>query len=194
MKDPPRQEDWDDDALHLSPTDLEACLNIVKYTSYDDYKRSSTGWNERKKKEEMADPEMTYLLIRADSTSHETFAPTLDTDILAFTSFKFEFDDPPYTSRPVIYIYEVHVGEKLRGRGLAKYMVWCIEAMADTRGISKTMLTVYVSNEAAIKAYKRLGYTRDEASPPDRKMRGRVIKADYMIMSKFWGEAGDAKG
>ncbi|KAF2644331.1 hypothetical protein P280DRAFT_356214, partial [Massarina eburnea CBS 473.64] len=178
----------------LQTGDVDACFSIVKHTSYPAYKDSSVGWHPTSKRKEMCDPTKSYLLIRAEpstttttSSIPSTFAPNLDTDILAFASFKIENDDPPHEDRPLVYIYEVHVGEGLRGRGLGKYMVWCIEAMADTNHISKTELTVFKSNEVAIKAYKKLGYSRDEASPEDRKVRGRVIMADYMIMSKHWG-------
>jgi RimJ/RimL family protein N-acetyltransferase len=176
-------------AKDLSPTDAEACFQIVKHTSYHHYKKSSTGWNPESKNKEMSHPSMMYLLIRAGSGNGDTsiFAPTLPTDIIAFASFMPDYDDPPHQTRAIIYIYEVHVGENFRGKGLGKFMVFSIEAMADTSKVSKTMLTVFKSNENAIKAYTKLGYVVDDSTPPDRKTRGRVIKADYMIMSKFWG-------
>jgi ribosomal protein S18 acetylase RimI-like enzyme len=55
--------------LVLSPSelddhDLEACLELVEITSGHDYQASSIGWNPRKKREEMMDEDMMYLLVR----------------------------------------------------------------------------------------------------------------------------------
>jgi len=48
----------------LDKSELEACLGLVEYTSKDDYTNSSIGWDRRKKREEMQDPDMIYLLVR----------------------------------------------------------------------------------------------------------------------------------
>lgn len=49
----------------------------------------------------------------------------------------------------------------------------------------KTMLTCFVSNERGVKFYERLGYEKDEFSPPPKILRnGTKVEADYVILSK----------
>ncbi|KAF2134095.1 acyl-CoA N-acyltransferase [Dothidotthia symphoricarpi CBS 119687] len=104
--------------------------------------------------------------------------------ILGFISFMFTHDDPPHQDREVVYIYEVHLHENLRGRGLGSNLVEFVEKVARRFNISKTMLTVFMSNYKAKAVYKRLGYAKDECSPQARVMRSKTIKPDYVIMSK----------
>jgi hypothetical protein len=64
--------------------------------------------------------------------------------------------------------------------------------------ISKTMLTVFASNEAARAVYARLGYVRDRASPPVRVRRTRgggekVVPGGYEILSKELDEGEEVK-
>ncbi|KAL1793032.1 hypothetical protein ACET3X_008014 [Alternaria dauci] len=206
-------------AVALSKDELEACLGLVSKTSGHDYKASSVGWNPRKKREEMLDSEMMYLLVRrrpTDTAGQRTMEQTQKTNnlhnqmeaqtetakesrsvqnspdrqtssdncILGFTSFMFTYDDPPYQDRPVLYIYEIHLEELLRGQGLGPRLIKFVENAAHACQIKKTMLTVFTANKRAKGMYESLGYTRDEASPNDRVTRNKVIKADYLIMSK----------
>jgi ribosomal protein S18 acetylase RimI-like enzyme len=215
-------------AFDLSKGDLEACLSLIEETSGHDYKASSVGWNPRKKREEMLDGDMMYILLRqsaADkaeqsvvqenqemndafmdtkcakaqvnaaskqpskpSASNSGTANTVPSiplnSILGFTSFMFTYDDPPHQDREVLYIYEIHLHERLRGQGLGSQLITFIEDAARACRVNKTMLTVFTANTRAKGMYQKLGYSRDEASPNDRVMRNKVIKADYVIMSK----------
>lgn len=56
----------------LNESELEACLGLVENTSKNDYTNSSMGWDKRKKREEMQDPEMIYLLVREKKVSTVT--------------------------------------------------------------------------------------------------------------------------
>lgn len=104
--------------------------------------------------------------------------------ILGFISFMFTNDDPPHEDREVLYIYEIHLAESLRGQGLGSDLIKFAELAAQQCGISKTMLTVFTANTGATALYERLGYSKDACSPRDKVMRRKVVKADYMIMSK----------
>ncbi|KAH9860367.1 hypothetical protein J1614_011698 [Plenodomus biglobosus] len=104
--------------------------------------------------------------------------------ILGFISFMFTNDDPPHEDREVLYIYEIHLAESLRGQGLGSDLIKFAELAAQQCGISKTMLTVFTANTGATALYERLGYSKDVCSPRDKVMRRKVVKADYMIMSK----------
>lgn len=105
-------------------------------------------------------------------------------DILGFISFMFTYDDPPNDDREVVYIYEIHLHERLRGHGLGSKLISFVEDAAGRCGIDKTMLTVFTANKGARALYEKLGYSKDECSPNDRIMRSKIVQADYMIMSK----------
>lgn len=178
-------------------------MNLIEQTSGDDYRASSIGWNPRKKKAEMLEEGMMYILIKQCdaaptstqaeySVSHpiitmnEIQEPPRGSNIriLGFISFMFTKDDPPYEERDVVYVYEIHLAEALRGHGLGSKLLEFVESAARHCSISKTMLTVFTANESARSLYTRLGYGKDECSPKDRVMRRKVVKADYIIMSK----------
>ena len=58
------------------------------------------------------------------------------------------------------------------------------EKIAESVGVEKVMLTCFIRNVKARQFYEHLGYAVDESSPADRKTRNKVVKADYVIMSK----------
>ncbi|KAF2854483.1 acyl-CoA N-acyltransferase [Plenodomus tracheiphilus IPT5] len=120
-----------------------------------------------------------------DRTQNPASPPRTHTGrIIGFVSFMFTNDDPPHEDREVVYIYEVHLAESLRGQGLGSDLIRFAEQAAVHCGISKTMLTVFTANAGAKALYERLGYEKDACSPRDKVMRRKVIKADYVIMSK----------
>lgn len=161
--------------LELNDADLKACVALVEHTSGKDYRSSSLGWKPKKKEAEMREKDMMFFLIRA----HD-----LGGRVLGFMSFMFTNDDPPKQDREVVYLYEIHLTEMIRGRGVGGKLLAFLEASARHCGVSKTMLTVFVANEAARGVYERAGYEKDSCSPEDRVVRSRVKKADYIIMSK----------
>ena len=72
---------------------------------------------------------------------------------------------------------------------LVQSRIKAIERMAESAGITKSMLTVFISNQPAVAVYKKLGYVKDAASPEDRKLKsGKVLyKATQLFMSKEAG-------
>ena len=107
--------------------------------------------------------------------------------VLGYISFMLTYDDPPHQDREVVYIYEIHLNDRLRGHGLGSRLIGFVEHVARECRIGKTMLTVFTANKGAKKLYEALGYTKDACSPGDRVTRTRTIKADYVIMSKVVG-------
>lgn len=52
-------------------------------------------------------------------------------------------------------------------------------------GTEKIMLTCFLSNQRAISFYEKLGFSKDEYSPPAKTLRnGTLVEADYVILSK----------
>ena len=176
----------------MSNSELAACFDLISKTSQQDYKSSSRGWDPDYKMEEMSDKEMMYLLVRqaegyvgVDKVDEQGSSERHAGAILGFLSFKFEPEDEELKKmRPVQYIYEIHLDDRLRGQGLGGRMMDWAESQARLVSISKMMLTVFTVNEAARRLYEREGFVKDELSPEDRVTRRKVIKADYIIMGK----------
>ena len=158
---------------NLSPTELNSCFDLISITSASAYAASSLGWHPTKKRNEMRLPDLRYILVRLTISS----SPAVE----AFLSFMFTYED----GFEVIYIYEIHISEGLRGCGLGKVLMGMVEDIGSKAGIEKVMLTVFVENEAALRFYDRLGWSVDKSSPESRTLRNGVVKeSDYRILSK----------
>jgi ribosomal protein S18 acetylase RimI-like enzyme len=60
--------------------------------------------------------------------------------------------------RQVLYIYDVEVDERYRGRGYGRAAMLLAEDEARKRGLSRLELNVFGGNEVARKLYRSLGY------------------------------------
>ncbi len=156
----------------LTMNSLEQCLRLIEATSADDYRNSEIKWSLSKKRKEMHLPDMRYVILYGDSDK-----PTL----AGFVSFMITYED----GHEVVYCYEIHLTEKWQRRGLGKKLMTVVEEVGRRVGVEKSMLTVFKSNEQAVKMYQSLGYDEDEFSPATRKLRnGTVKEASYVILSK----------
>ncbi|KAI9712161.1 MAG: hypothetical protein M1812_006999 [Candelaria pacifica] len=161
-------------AKSMSPTDFQACYDLIKVTSSEAYKNSSVGWSSTKKKKEMKLPDLRYLLVKRANGSE-------DVAVVAFLSLMLTIED----NHEVVYCYEVHVSERVRGCGLGKHLMDTMETVGRSVGVEKVMLTVFLKNEAGIRFYERLGYTEDDFSPPAKRLRNGLLKRpNYVILSK----------
>lgn len=178
---------------HLTPGEHNASFSLVETTSRHDYERSAFGWHPRRKRREMLEPEMRYLFVRRQDAqpSIEKYEELdIDSNIAGFLSFMITHDSSP--SMPVLYIYEIHLAESLRGLGLGAHLMHAVESIAKNIGVAKVMLTCFLSNKNALGFYESHGYGKDVCSPEDRKTRNKVVKVDYVIMSKLV-EGGEGK-
>ena len=165
----------------LTNNEFESCFNLIKSTSRHDYESSSWGWHPSRKKREMKEDVMRYLLVNPAVTDTSPGTPGA-CEVEGFLSFMLTHDSTP--SVPVLYVYEIHLSEKLQGMGLGRYLMSIAEGIAESVGVQKVMLTCFLNNNTARNFYKRRGYTTDVCSPEDRTTRGKVIKVDYVIMSR----------
>lgn len=153
-----------------------ACYDLIRSTSFEAYQASSIGWLPSKKRKEMRLRDMRYLLVKSigDGAQH--------TEVVeGFVSFMLTHED----EYEVIYCYEIHLEERLRGSGVGKRLMGMMEEVGRIAGVSKAMLTVFVENKAAMRFYKSLGYEVDEYSPAPRELRNGVVKnSTYVILSK----------
>lgn len=166
----------------ITIADLQSCYELIKATSYDDYKASSKGWSRSRKMEEMKLPDLRYLLIKKTALTEANLTKKYASeDLMGFLSFMLTYED----GYEVIYCYEVHLQSELRGIGAGKSLMGIMEMVGRRAEVAKAMLTVFVENKGALKFYEKLGYERDEFSPAPRRLRNGVIKnPTYLILSK----------
>lgn len=101
--------------------------------------------------------------------------------IAGFLSFMITEED----GHEVVYCYELHLQPGLQGKGVGRRMMELMEMIGERVGVEKAMLTVFRSNQRAVKAYGSWGYGVDEFSPEARKLRdGTVKEPSYVILSK----------
>ena len=170
----------------LTPGEYNASFNLIEATSRSDYESSTFGWHPRRKRKEMLEPEMKYLLVRsrgAEPTSERTSkGGDVDTSVLGFLSFMVDYDSSPTV--PVLYIYEIHLADSLRGLGLGSHLMQVADRLANNMGLDMVMLTCFLCNTKAHHFYTDRGFVKDACSPADRKTRNKVVEVDYVILSK----------
>jgi ribosomal protein S18 acetylase RimI-like enzyme len=66
--------------------------------------------------------------------------------------------------RRLLWVYQLRVDERHRGRGFARAAMDFAEQEAGRRGLSHVALNVFGGNEAARGLYRSLGYTEDAVS------------------------------
>lgn len=170
----------------LTPGEYNAAFDLIEETSRADYESSTFGWHPRRKRREMLEPEMKYLLVRRKGTEstieRRKDVGDMDTSILGFLSFMVDYDSSPPV--PILYVYEVHLAESLRGLGLGNHLMHVVDALAQSVGLQKVMLTCFLCNKKAHQFYTDHDFVKDVCSPEDRKTRNKVVPMDYVILSK----------
>ena len=181
----------------LSKEELDSCFALIEKTSRADYEPSSFGWHPKRKRKEMRESEMRYLLVRepVNTAKDGDVGTAVDLKgvetVAGFLSFMLTHDSVP--SVPVLYLYEIHLESRLRGTGLGAHLMALAETVARKTGVEKVMLTCFVSNEKARRFYEQREFARDASSPEERRTRRKVVKVDHVILSKRVGRGGGEK-
>ncbi|KAF2721871.1 acyl-CoA N-acyltransferase, partial [Polychaeton citri CBS 116435] len=165
----------------MRPDETTACLDLVRETSKDDYEQSKSmgGWSDHRKRRELRDKDMRFLLLRRGALRQPS---NKSTGIEGFLSFMIDHDSSPRV--PVLYIYEIHLKEAMRGQGVGGHTLKVAEGIGAKVGVKKLMLTCLMCNGKARKVYEKFGFALDATSPEEKAMRGRKSKIDHVIMSK----------
>lgn len=159
---------------------LRWCLDLIEQTSRADYDASGKKWSRADKEKEMLLPDMKYLLFW-QSEMGEKISSNPKRGLIGFASFMITYED----GKEVIYIYEIHFVERLRGLGYGGDLMDVVEAIGREVGVEKAMLTVYQSNKRAVNFYDNRGYAVDPYSPKPRNFRdGSAKEPKYLILSK----------
>lgn len=205
---PPKSAALTPAATTITDAELESCFDLITRTSASDYETSAQGWKPAAKRAEMQEQDMRYLLVRSQAPTPKEEASRFlnagedgwetepankeppnnsasslpkDDSILGFMSFMVTIEE----GQDVIYVYEIHLEDMLRGCGLGRRLFAIAEHVGVATAMEKVMLTVFRRNQGARAMYKTLGYETDESSPRARRLRGGVVKqADYIILSK----------
>ncbi|KAL7581704.1 hypothetical protein ACA910_022246 [Epithemia clementina (nom. ined.)] len=166
------------------------------------YEQSSWGLNLEEKKEELQHRKARFLILTTTSTTpplsstethdndRETCAsssssPSLSSSSLAaFCHYRFEYDDDQYPTCAALYLYEIQVSKTFQSLGIGKCLMELLRGMAQQASMFKILLTVFHSNQQAMKFYQRLGYLVDESSPSHDDKQENGEKVDYEILSK----------
>ena len=110
----------------LKASDFDACFNHVETTSRSDYEASNQGWRPRNKRREMKDHDMHYLLVRQ---LHPRQTPIESvSDVCGFLSFMVTHDSTPAV--PALYVYEIHLSNRLQGIGLGAHLLGVAENLS----------------------------------------------------------------
>lgn len=159
----------------IAQADFEACFRLVESRSAATHQASYRGWSAANKREEIRSKNMRFFLSKP--IDHEGGVYTVQ----ALLSFMFN----SIYGRQVLYVYEFHGLEELGGKGIGTWMMKLVERIAGRVGLKTTMLTAFLSNEAAIKLYKRFGYSKVVDTPEWERLRdGGFVKAERMTVSK----------
>jgi len=152
-----------------------ACITLFCENMTLLYKHSSWGLNLKKKELEFRDINARFLIV----------SPVENVDkVLAFSHFRFEMNDNEHPTQAILYIYEIQVSKYIRRRGVGHKIMTMMELVGMRCQIKKVFLTVFKTNELAMKFYtKKMKYNVDECSP--RNFQG--CNLDYEIMSKWVG-------
>ncbi len=152
----------------ISDVDFEACFNLIRETSEENYRNSSIKWSPAKKRKEMKLPDLRYLLVKAIPGSDDvelTRQPVMlsieppdeavisHPQVEAFLSFMCTYED----GHEVIYCYEIHLAASIRDCGLGTKMMVLMEEAGRLIGLEKAMLTVFVANRGALAFYEKCG-------------------------------------
>ncbi|KAL1901720.1 hypothetical protein Cpir12675_000227 [Ceratocystis pirilliformis] len=116
-----------------------------------------------------------------DCKSATSQQPQIRPGLHGFISFMPTIED----GYAVVYCYEIHLVQALRGSGLGAQLISLLKDVArGITGVEKVMLTCFTSNHKAREFYSGVGFMVDDFSPQPRKMRsGKVLWPEYLILS-----------
>jgi len=135
----------------ITKEEFQCVYDILETNMKAEYEASDWGWNDRDKKIEMQEKDPWFLL-----------ATDKDNKIVAFSHFKFDFEDDV----EVLYCYEVQVVDEMRGKGIGKFLMQVAELIGARSDMKKVMVTVFKHNPRALHFfYDIMKYKDDDTSP-----------------------------
>jgi ribosomal protein S18 acetylase RimI-like enzyme len=133
------------------PVELHSWLFDLTKTCMFDYYDKSNGWDDKIKRNELFEDRSRYLI----AFNAESDKP------VGFVHFRFEYDQNEY----IIYIYELHVEENFRNKGLGKFLTQAVEFIGLKNGVELVMLTLFKENAGSLRFFAKLNYKPHPSSP-----------------------------
>ena len=174
-------------ASPLPPNILKQCLELFNTNMGDMYRQSQWGLDMDDKLKELQDGDARFLVVLSSSSSesesnennnvgsdntkeekesqNETPINHEQCTVLGFAHFRYYPDDEDHPKHPITYLYELQIHPTHQKLGLGKQLMNMIELLSFKLKMNKVMLTVFLSNKAAMIFYKRKRYDVDECSP-----------------------------
>lgn len=148
---------------------------------------------EKVKRREMAASEACYVFVCEDENtdgnqmtslkkSHRS--SVLMSSIVGFVHYRFIIEE----GVPVLYLYELQLESHVQGKGLGKFLMQLVEAIAQVNGMSAVVLTVQKANVSAMKFYiTKLRYIISSISP-SRVHVAAGLETNYEILCKVFDD------
>ena len=167
---------------------LHAIVSITRRNMVHLYNATSTStwrWSNQKKKKELSDHNTRFIVVRSSelvecnarngeaeasgeesessSVRHPADAPTSSSarddgkDVVGYIAFRLTTE----RAIEVLYVDELQIVGAARGRGLGKYLMHLVEAIAEECSMKLLMLTVLTKNESAQSFYSKCGLAVD---------------------------------
>jgi len=143
------------------------------------------GWNRNEKMKELFHPAARFIVVtnakgvETNLQYNSVDIPIDPSEIVAFTIYRFDWDDEDEPEHPVLYCYELQVLNSFQAHGLGRLLMSQLVTIAERLRMWKVMLTCFKRNEGAISFYRRCGFDIDSNSPSSF---GNVDE-DYEILS-----------
>lgn len=134
----------DDETGHYE----EWAFSLVKKNMKDIYEKT-WGWNEEVKEAEFYHDSSRFIIAFLGKIP------------IGFIHFRFELDHQKTTT----YIYDIHVEEELRQKGLGKYLVQAVEFITLKLHLDMVAVTVFKENPDARAFFRALKYIQHPFSP-----------------------------
>ena len=102
-------------AVSLNPNQKNNIFNMLKSNMKELYENEKEwGWNDNDKSKELFSPRSKFLVV-ANSSEPD--------NIIAFTMFKFEFDDEEEPEHPVLFCYELQIDKSYHMQGIGRILM-----------------------------------------------------------------------
>mmetsp|Transcript_31420 Transcript_31420/g.53021 ORF Transcript_31420/g.53021 Transcript_31420/m.53021 type:complete len:212 (+) Transcript_31420:55-690(+) len=134
----------------------QSIMNTLRSNMQAMYESAGWGWKEAEKSSEIFHLAARFLYIVNPSKSEE---------VLAFTVFRFEWDDDDEPEFPVLYCYELQVGDAFRKCGAGTFLMDKLRQISMHYHMRKILLTCFKFNTTALSFYKKVGFGIDSNSP-----------------------------
>ncbi|XP_058802030.1 N-alpha-acetyltransferase 40 isoform X2 [Phymastichus coffea] len=151
-----------DRVMNLPDETVKWIFDLMERNMKKLYEESSWGWNEDAKHTEMTENSAYYLIATSEGKK------------VGFSHFRFDTDD----DIEILYCYELQLEPSARRKGLGRFMMQTLEAMAAKNQMQKVVLTVLRHNPITLTFFHKLGYKQDTTNPSSSE------GVDYAILSK----------